>query len=168
VKPLAIERLGVFRITSRSDPLTYNALMATLDDVARFLGLSKRAVRSRVNALGDMLDGHMSRGTRNRLIFKGEAVAILHRLEELRQREGLPIDQAVVRLRGEFIGDESTAGVYVLIQPEADLLQDALAEAYRERDRWREYARSLQSVLPPDLEWLLSVAPPECDDRRLN
>jgi len=168
VKPLAIERLGVFRITSRSDPLTYNALMATLDDVARFLGLSKRAVRSRVNALGDMLDGHMSRGTRNRLIFKGEAVAILHRLEELRQREGLPIDQAVVRLRGEFIGDESTAGVYVLIQPEADLLQDALAEAYRERDRWREYACSLQSVLPPDLEWLLSVAPPECDDRRLN
>lgn len=142
--------------------------MATLDDVARFLGMSKRAVRSRVNALGDILEGHMSRGARNRLIFRGEAVAILHRLEELRQREGLPIQQAVTRLRGEFIGDESSAGVYVLIKPEADLLQAALAEAYRERDRWREYAYALQSVLPPELEWLNSVAPPEAGDRRLN
>lgn len=148
--------------------MPYNAPMATLDDVARFLGLSKRAVRSRVNALGDMLEGHMSRGRRNRLIFKGEAVAILHRLEELRQREGLPIRQAVTRLRGEFIGEGPIANICLLVRPEADLLQEALAQAYRERDRWREYAHALQSVLPPELEWLNSVAPPESEDRRLN
>jgi len=142
--------------------------MATLDDVARLLGLSKRAVRSRVNALGDMLEGHMVRGDRNRLIFKGEAVAILHRLEELRQREGLAIRQAVVRLRGELIGDDANSGIYIMIKPEVDLLQEALVEAYRERDLWREYAYVLQSVLPPELKWLHAVAPPERDDRRLN
>jgi hypothetical protein len=142
--------------------------MATLDDVARFLGLSKRAVRSRVSALGDMLEGHMVRGNRNRLIFKGEALALLHRLEELRQREGLAIRQAVTRLRGELHGDETNSGIFILIKPEIELLQEALVEAYRERDRWREYAYALQSVLPPELRWLESVSPPECDDRRMN
>jgi hypothetical protein len=142
--------------------------MATLDDVARFLGLSKRAVRSRVSALGDMLEGHMVRGDRNRLIFKGEALAILHRLEELRQREGLAIRQAVSRLRGELIGDETASGIYILIKPEIELLQEALIEAYRERDRWREYAYALQAVLPAELKWLESVSPPESEDRRLN
>jgi len=142
--------------------------MATLDDVARLLGLSKRAVRSRVNALGDVLERHMVRGDRNRLIFKGEAVAILHRLEELRQREGLAIRQAVVRLRGELIGDEPVSGLYIMAKPEIELLQEALIEAYRERDLWREYAHALQSVLPEDLKWLTGVAPPERDDRRMN
>ncbi|MGB2982428.1 MAG: hypothetical protein WBC63_01045 [Candidatus Bipolaricaulia bacterium] len=142
--------------------------MATLDDVAQFLGLSKRAVRLRVNALGDMLEGHLARGDRNRLIFRGEAVAILHRLEELRQREGLAIRQAVSRLRGELVGDDTSSGIYILIKPEIELLQDALVEAYRERDRWREYAFALQSVLPPELTWLNAVAPPDCEDRRLN
>ena len=142
--------------------------MATLDDVARFLGLSKRAVRSRVSALGDMLEGHMVRGDRNRLIFKGEALAILHRLEELRQREGLAIRQAVTRLRGELIGDEDANGIFILIKPEIELLQEALIEAYRDRDRWREYAYSLQAVLPAELKWLEDVSPPDCGDRRLN
>jgi len=159
----------VVHITRDRVLLPYNgAAMATLDDVARLLGLSKRAVRSRVNALGDMIEGHLARGERNRLIFKGEAVAILHRLEELRQQEGLPIRQAVVRLRGELTGDESVSGVYLVIKPEIELLQEALIEAYRERDLWREYAHALQSVLPAELKWLNAVAPPESDDCRLN
>ncbi len=150
--------------------MAYNGRMATLDDVAQLLGLSKRAVRARVNALGDMLEGHVARGERNRLIFKGEAVAILHRLEELRNREGLAIRQAVSRLRGELVGEDPASGVYILIQPEIEILQEALLEAYRERDRWREYAHALQSVLPPELKWLHGVSPPEsdADDRRLN
>ena len=111
----------------------------------------------------------MVRGDRNRLIFKGEALAILQRLEELRQREGLAIRQAVTRLRGELIGDDDAAsGIYILIKPEIELLQEALVEAYRERDRWREYAFSLQAVLPPELKWLEAVSPSETDDRRLN
>ena len=82
--------------------------MATLDDVARFLGLSKRAVRNRVSALGETLEAYLSRGTRNRLIFEGEAVAILRRLEELREREGLPIQEAAERLKWELSYTEQT------------------------------------------------------------
>ena len=82
--------------------IRYTIRMATLEDVARFLGLSKRAVRNRVNALGETLTAYLSRGARNRLIFQGEAVAILRRLEELREREGLPIQEAAERLRWEL------------------------------------------------------------------
>lgn len=141
--------------------------MATLDDVARFLGLSKRAVRLRVNALGELLQGHLTRGERNRLIFEGEAVAILRRLEQLRQREGIPIQQAAERLRGEI---EEDCDLVIVIRPEVEiaLLQETLREICRERDRWREYAFSLQSVLPPELKWLNSTAPATFEDRRLN
>jgi len=141
--------------------------MATLDDVARFLGLSKRAVRSRINALGDMLEGYLRRGERNRLIFAGEAVAILRRLEELRQREGIPIREAADLLRGEL---EDGADLYIYVKPEVRLalLQEVIREAYHERDQWKEYALALQAVLPPELKWLIAVAPPIADDRRLN
>jgi len=143
--------------------------MVTLDDVARFLGLSKRAVRLRMDALGDVLEGYVMRGTHNRLIFKGEAVDILRRLEQLRQEEGLPIRQAASRLRGELTDDESS-GIYILLRPDTtfDVLQGIALELCQERDQWREYALSLQSLLPPELRWMKSVAPPMPDDHRLN
>jgi DNA-binding transcriptional MerR regulator len=144
--------------------------MVTLDEVARFLGLSKRAVRLRVDALGDMLEGYLSRGDRNRLIFRGEAVAILRRLEELRREEGLPIREAADRLRGELGDGDATSGVFIVIRPqvEMDLVQELLQDMSQERDQWREYALALQSVLPPELKWLHSVAPTSLGDRRLN
>ncbi len=144
--------------------------MATLDEVARFLGLSKRAVRLRIDALGELLQGHLTRGERNRLIFKGEAVAILRRLEELRREEGLPIREAADRLRDELEDDEETSGIYVIVRPEIEfaMVQELLQEVSRERDQWRDYALSLQSVLPPELKWLNSVAPPVPADRRAN
>ena len=142
--------------------------MATLEDVARSLGMSKRAVRSRVNALGDMLEGHLIRGERNRLIFRGEAVSILRRLEELRQRERLPIRKAATVLRGELAAQDSDIVLFVKPELELALLQDALREACKERNRWREYALSLQAVLPSELKWMISTAPPEAEDRRLN
>ncbi|MEW5825352.1 MAG: hypothetical protein AB1778_00815 [Candidatus Bipolaricaulota bacterium] len=145
--------------------------MATLDEVARFLGLSKRAVRLRVDALGGMLERYMSRGERNRLIFRGEAVAILRRLEELRLEEGLPIREAADRLRGEIHADgEGPSGVVLVIRPEVEfaLVQELLRDVSRERDQWREYALALQSVLPAELKWLHSVAPASPGDRRTN
>jgi len=144
--------------------------MTTLEDIARFLGLSKRAVRSRIDALGDTLDHYVSRGVRNRLIFRGEAVAILRRLEELRQREGLPIQQAAERVRGELTVPSDRSGIYVVIQAETEMgpLQEVVREVCRERDHWKEYALALQSVLPRGLKWLSSVSPPVSEDRRLN
>ena len=143
--------------------------MVTLDDIARFLGLSKRAVRLRIDALGDVLEGYVMRGKRNRLIFKGEAVDILRRLEQLRQEEGLPIRQAASRLRGELTDDDSS-GIYILVKPDTtfDVLQGIALDLCHERDQWREYALSLQSLLPPELRWMKSVAPPIPEDHRLN
>jgi DNA-binding transcriptional MerR regulator len=144
--------------------------MATLEEVARSLGLSKRAVRLRIDALGDMLQGYLSRGDKNRLIFRGEAVAILHRLEALRREEGLPIREAADRLRGEIGDSDGPAGICIVIRPEIEfaLVHELLQEVSRERDQWREYAMALQAVLPPELKWLFSVAPSQPGDRRLN
>ena len=150
--------------------MPYNAPMVTLDDVARFLGLSKRAVRLRVNALGDTLDGYLARGSRNRLIFKGEAVAILRRLEELRQQEGLPIQQAADRLKDELIDEDTSSGLCIVIQSdvETEVLKEVIRELCQERDRWREYAQALESVLPNELKWLIQTCPVVPEDRRLN
>lgn len=144
--------------------------MVTLDEVARFLGLSKRAVRLRVDALGDTIQAYLARGDRNRLFFRGEAVAILRRLEELRRQEGLPIREAADRLRGELGDSEAASGVFIVIRPEVEiaLVQELLQDVSQERDQWREYALALQSVLPPELKWLQSVAPSSSGDRRLN
>jgi len=142
--------------------------MATLEEVAQFLGLSKRAVRARVDALGDMLDGYLTRGERNRLIFKGEAVVLLRWLEELRRRERIPIQQAADRLKGELgeIGD--SFGAIVNPQVEIALLHEVIRELCQERDQWREVAITVRSILPPELSWLGDIFPAVPGDRRLN
>ncbi len=150
--------------------MAYNGRMVTLDDVARFLGLSKRAVRMRVSALGDTLDRYLTRGARNRLIFKGEAVSILRRLEELRQQEGLPIQQAADRLKDELTNDNESAGLCIVVQSdvETEVLREVIRELCQERDRWREYSQALESVLPNELKWLTQTSPVIPEDRRLN
>ena len=144
--------------------------MATLEDVARFLGLSKSAVRNRVSALGETLDAYLTRGTRNRLIFEGEAVAILRRLEELREREGLPIQEAAERLKWELSYTEQPPGVYIMLQAdvESSVLKEAIQGMCEERDYWRNYAKMLQSVLPVGLKWLTNIRPFVPSDPRLN
>ena len=148
----------------------YTMAMATLEDVARFLGLSKRAVRNRVSALGETLDAYLSRGTRNRLIFEGEAVAILRRLEELREREGLPIQEAAERLKWELSYSEQPPGVYIMLQAdvESSVLKEVIQELCEDRDHWRSYAKMLQSVLPASLAWLAKISPSIPSDPRLN
>ena len=150
--------------------ILYTMAMATLEDVARFLGLSKRAVRNRVSALGETLDAYLSRGARNRLIFEGEAVAILRRLEELREREGLPIQEAAERLKWELSYTEQPPGVYIMLQSgvESSVLKDVIQEMSEERDTWRNYAKMLQSVLPSSLKWLTNISPSVPSDPRLN
>lgn len=144
--------------------------MATLEDVARFLGLSKRAVRNRVSALGETLDAYLSRGARNRLIFEGEAVAILRRLEELHQREGLPIQAAAERLKRELSYTDKPPGVFIMLQSdvESSVLKEVILELCEERDHWRSYAQALQEVLPASLKWLTNISPSVPSDPRLN
>jgi hypothetical protein len=150
--------------------IRYTMAMATLEDVARFLGISKRAVRNRVNALGETLTAYLSRGERNRLIFQGEAVAILRRLEELREREGLPIHEAAERLRWELSYTEQPPGVYIMLPAdvETSVLKEVIQELCEDRDHWRSYAKMLQSVLPTSLKWLTHISPSVPSDPRLN
>jgi len=112
----------------------------------------------------------MSRGARNRLVFRGEAVAILRRLEELRQREGLPIQQAAERLKGELSSEIGLSGMYFVVQSEveASVMKDVIRELCHDRDQWREYALSIQSVLPDNLKWLTQIRPVTPGDSRLN
>jgi len=144
--------------------------MATLDDLARKLGISKRAVRFRVDALSDLLEKYISRDERNRLIFTGEAVFLLRRLEELRLEERLPIRQAAVRLRGELQHQEGDASLDDTIGLEIKLeyLAQAVETLRHDRDYWRSVAETMQSVLPPDRMWISKLFPPTADDIRLN
>jgi len=120
--------------------------------------------------LGETLDGYLSRGRRNRLIFEGEAVAILRRLEELRTQEGLQIQEAANRLKWELSVTEQPPGVYILVQSdlESSVLKEVIEEVCDERDHWRAYAKMLESVLPTSLKWLMNISPSVPSDARLN
>jgi len=145
--------------------------METLDDLARKLGISKRAVRFRVDALSDLLEKYISRGKRNRLVFTGEAVMLLRRLEELRVEERLPIRQAAVRLRGELQKqdeDSTSLDDTIGLEIKIEYLAQAVEALKRDRDYWRSVAETIQSVLPPDRMWISKLFPPTTDDARLN
>jgi len=146
--------------------------MATLDDLARKLGISKRAVRFRVDALSDLLEKYISRDARNRLIFTGEAVHLLLRLEELRVEERLPIRQAAVRLRGEIKEQEEEEDTSIddtiALEIKLEYLARAVETLRRDRDYWRSVAETMQTVLPPDRMWISKLFPPTRNDRRLN
>jgi len=141
--------------------------MDTLDDIARSLGISKRAVRLRIDALNGVLDEHMHRGHRNRLIFSGQAVALLRRLEELHHTQRLPIRQAAARLRDE-LEDEGHSEQDVTLEIKADYLERVVEVLRRDRDYWREVAQVAQSALPPDRMWIAKLFPASPHDSRLN
>ena len=85
-------------------------MSATIQDLATNLGISTRAVRLRVDALGVTLAPFIRRGPNNRLVFTGDAIAILRHLEDVRQAEGISVKQAasIVRQReGARIEEDS-------------------------------------------------------------
>ncbi|MBN1859460.1 hypothetical protein JW848_09680 [Candidatus Bipolaricaulota bacterium] len=144
--------------------------MATLKDLANELGMSKRAVRARIDALSDLLEAYQSRGKNNKLVFTHEALIILRRLEELRLEEGIPIREAAERVRGEAISllesEQGQSDVHATLIME--YLQEKLREVVIERDAWCDLATSLQSVLPKNLQWMGKTAPPSAGDPCLN
>jgi len=97
-------------------------------------------------------------------------VAILRRLEELRESEGLPIQEAAERLKWELSYNEQPPGVYIMLptEVESSVIKDVVQELFDERDHWRNYAKMLQSVLPKSLKWLTHISPSGPSDRRLN
>ena len=72
--------------------------MQTIQEVAKALGLSTRAVYRRLDAFNGKLDAYLTRGINNEILFNSSALALLRRLEDLRTAEGIPIRQAVARI----------------------------------------------------------------------
>jgi DNA-binding transcriptional MerR regulator len=144
--------------------------MATLKELADALGLSERAVRTRIDALDGLLDDFQGRGKGNQRVFSTEALAILQRLEELHQVEGLPIRQAAERVREEIddLADVAEKRLEIQASLVIQYLQTRLVEVAAERDQWREIATTLQSVLPEGFEWLGKTFPADPGDARLN
>ena len=145
--------------------------MATLDDIAKNLGLSKQAVRLRIDALNGILDSHISRGAKNKLILTDEALVVLRRLEELHHTEKLPIRQAAARVRGELEEQSDTEkdrSEDLSLAIKAEYLQQVVEVLRQDRDYWREIALTVQAALPPDRMWIAKLFPASSDDRRLN
>lgn len=78
--------------------------MQTIEEVAKVLGLSTRAVYRRLDAFNGKLDRYLTRGINNEILFNSSALALLQRLEDLRTAEGIPIRQAVARISEEVDG----------------------------------------------------------------
>jgi hypothetical protein len=145
--------------------------MATLDDIAKDLGLSKQAVRLRIDALNGIIDSHISRGAKNKLILTDEALVVLRRLEELHHTEKLPIRQAAARVRGELEGPgdtEKDRSEDLSLEIQVEYLQKIVDALRQDRDYWREVALTAQTVLPPNRTWITKLFPASADDRRLN
>lgn len=123
--------------------------MATIHEVATTLGLTERAVRLRIDALGGLLDAYLRRGQNNELIFTGEAIAILERLEELRKTAGVSVRQAAAMVRQELEGERISPVRQTTENQrgEVEVLRELIEELKKERDHWREMAIKLQEQL---------------------
>ena len=74
-------------------------MSATIQDVAKNLGLSVRAVRLRLDVLDGTLSPLLQRGENNQLIFTGDAVGMLQHLEDIRRSDGISVKAAASILR---------------------------------------------------------------------
>lgn len=103
----------------------------------------------RRDMLNGVLDAHIKRGDRGELLFTGDALAILQRLEAIRHGEALSVRQAAARIHDELDGNSVKASR----QPESDsaspssdvaILQGIIEDLRRDRDAWRAMATKLQ------------------------
>ena len=131
--------------------------MQTIEGIAKSLGMSVRAVRLRRDALDVIIDTHVKRGERGELLFTGDALAILQRLEALRNGESLSVRQAAARIHDELDGNSIEASR----QPQSSsadvvILQGIIEDLRRDRDAWRAMATKLQDqqALPSPRRWL--------------
>ena len=123
--------------------------MQTIERVAASLGLSVRAVRLRRDALDGILDAHIRRGEKNELLFNGEALAILRRVEDVRHGTSCSVRQAVDVVRGELQGNSDGVSRQTESSSTASAaeLQSMIEDIRRDRDVWRDLAMKLQDKI---------------------
>lgn len=79
----------------------------TLEQLKDTLGLETvNQVRNRVEALGDLLDGSLKRGSKNKIIIEQDGIVILRKLEDL-YKSGLTLEDAATQIRTELLSVEA-------------------------------------------------------------
>ena len=133
-------------------------MAATIDDVAKTLGVSVRGVRLRVDALSPKIDVHLHRGENNRQLYTAEALAMLRRVEELRKARSSTVRQAASRVLEELNGN----GDKPRRQSPSELtsIDPLVAELLRAKDQTIEHLREEIERLNARVQQLLPLALP--------
>jgi DNA-binding transcriptional MerR regulator len=85
--------------------------MLTLEDLTKRYGLSDRALRRRLDALGTAIEPYIRRGPNNALLFQDGALALLDRLAQLQREAGLGLADAAAQVKNEVLnGRAAPAG----------------------------------------------------------
>jgi DNA-binding transcriptional MerR regulator len=146
--------------------------MLTLEDLTKRYGLSDRALRRRLGALGTAIEPCIRRGPNNALLFQDGALALLDRLAQLQREAGLGLAAAAAQVKNEVLNGRAapagerpgSAGPGAEPEPSPELRK--LLESYEARIE--EQARMisyLQAKLDEALARIpeLPPAPPPAD-----
>ena len=137
--------------------------MSNIQEVAKSLGLSTRAVYRRLDAFNGKLDAYITRGINNEILFNSSALALLQRLEDLRKAQGIPIRQAVGRISEEVDGNgarpvregEESPLIEQLLKDRERLIEEKdrrIRNLEVERNHWRDLALDYHRQLAPPKE----------------
>jgi len=137
-------------------PYRYTTMLK-LTDVAKSLGLSAGSVYRRLQAFNGDLDRHVKRGSNNELLFDGEALAILRRVEDVRKAQGISIKRAIMTVQQELDGKgDSTTRISTGSRDKLVEILQRENEHLRQEVTWlREKTDRLTPLaLPRRLSWL--------------
>jgi hypothetical protein len=74
----------------------------TIESLTVRYGLSDRALRRRIDALGPVIERHIRRGQNNALLFTNDALAILDRLAQIQRESGVGLREAAAQVKNEL------------------------------------------------------------------
>jgi predicted RNase H-like nuclease (RuvC/YqgF family) len=75
--------------------------MHSIEDLVRYLGLSEYQIRARLREIDSVLDDHIYRGKKNRILIDDTGLKILERLRQL-ENEGLSVADSVQKIKEEM------------------------------------------------------------------
>ena len=98
--------------------------MLSVDDLTDALGLSDSAVRRRIKALDGVIDDHIKRGDKSKLLVDSSGLELLRRLEDLR-KQGRTIKESVNQIEEETGNSEDAEPSETLTKPTANQREGA-------------------------------------------
>lgn len=123
--------------------------MLTIKDLADSLGLSTSQVRRRLSALNGIIDNHVKRGQKSKILVDSGGLELLKRLETLR-KEGLTTEGAVESIKDEL--GENGSDNHQQATEKDELLREQINQLQSEvkylRKKLDEKDRQIQQLLP--------------------